>query len=176
MKKRILSLLSVFLVATLLTSPVSAGRGIGLSGVQFSLGSLIAKGFATGVGNTDVTFELKGSGIPVITCINNGSNSVPGQSAPKITAIGTQAVLGTDPRIKNGRTPFSTETDDPETLQWDLAGCPNSNWVGHIDFISWTDATISIYTTATPPVLLITQDYTCTTTRFPPTVSCTPKP
>lgn len=172
MKKRILSLLSVLLAVTLLTSPVSAGRGIGFS-ATFSLGSLIAEGFATGVGNTDVTFELKASGTADITCINNGTNSVPGQSSPRITAIGTQTILGDDPRTKNGRTPFKTETNDPETVQWDLAGCPNSNWVGHIDFIYWTDATISIYSTATG-VLLTKQDYTCTTTRFPPTVSCTP--
>src|SRR4030095_16392594 len=92
-KKRILSLLSVLLVATLLTSPVSAGRGIGFS-ATFSLGSLIAKGFATGVGNTDVTFELKGVGPADITCINNGSNSVPGQSSPRVSATGEQNVLG----------------------------------------------------------------------------------
>jgi len=173
MRKSLLSLLSVFLVATLLVSPVSAGRGIGFS-ATFSLGSLIAEGFATGVGKTDVTFVLDASGIPAITCINNGSNSVPGQSSPKITATGRQNVLGSDPRIKNGKTPFRTETDDPETLAWDLAGCPNPTWIGHVDFIFWTDATISVYSTATNQ-LLTKQDYTCTTTRFPATVSCTPK-
>jgi hypothetical protein len=172
MKKRILSLLSVFLVATLLTSPVSAGRGIGFS-ATFSLGSLIAKGFATGVGNTDVTFELKGIGPADITCINNGSNSVPGQSSPRVTATGTQNVLGSDPETKNGRTPFSTETDDPETVAWDVGGCPSPNWIGHVDFIYWKDATISIYATDTGD-LLITRNYTCITTRFPATVSCTP--
>jgi hypothetical protein len=173
MRKRLLSLLSALLAVTLLASPVSAGRGIGFS-ASFSLGSLIAEGFATGVGKTDVTFVLDAVGIPAITCINNGSNSVPGQSSPKIFATGRQNVLGSDPRIKNGRTPFRTETDDPDTLAWDLAGCPNSNWIGHVDFIFWTDATISIYSTATHQ-LLTKQDYTCTTTRFPATVSCTPK-
>jgi hypothetical protein len=173
MRKRLLSLLSALLAVTLFASPVSAGRGIGFS-ATFSLGSLIAEGFATGVGKTDVTFVLDASGIPAITCINNGSNSVPGQSSPKITATGSQDVLGSDPRIKNGRTPFRTETDDPETLAWDLAGCPSSNWIGHVDFIFWTDATISIYSTATN-LLLTKQDYICTTTRFPATVSCTPK-
>ena len=173
MRKRLLSLLSALLAVTLLASPASAGRGIGFS-ASFSLGSLIAEGFATGVGKTDVTFVLDAVGIPAMTCINNGSNSVPGQSSPKISATGRQNVLGSDPRIKNGRTPFRTETDDPDTLAWDLAGCPNSNWIGHVDFIFWTDATISIYSTATNQ-LLTKQDYTCTTTRFPATVSCTPK-
>jgi hypothetical protein len=172
MKKRLFSLLSVLLAVTLLTSPVSAGRGIGFS-ATFSLGSLIAKGFATGVGNTDVTFELKGVGPADITCINNGSNSVPGQSSPRITATGTQDVLGSDPETKNGRTPFTTETDDPEIVAWNVGGCPNPGWVGHVDFIYWTDATISIYATDTG-ALLITRNYTCITTRFPATVSCTP--
>lgn len=174
MKKRLFSLLSVLLVATLLVSPVSAGRGIGFS-ATFSLGSLIAKGFATGVGNTDVTFELKAVGPADITCINNGSNSVPGQSSPRISATGKQDVLGSDPETKNGKTPFRTETDDPETVAWDVGGCPNPNWIGHVDFIYWTDATISIYATNTGD-LLTKQDYTCTTTRFPATVSCTPVP
>ena len=173
MRKRLLSLLSTLLAVTLFASPVSAGRGIGFS-ASFSLGSLIAEGYATGVGKTDVTFVLEASGIPAITCINNGSNSVPGQSSPRISATGREDVSGSDPRIKNGRTPFRTETDDPETLAWDLAGCPSSNWIGHVDFIFWTDATISIYSTATN-LLLTKQDYTCTTTRFPATVSCTLK-
>ena len=171
MKKRILSLLSTLLVMALLTSPVSAGRGIGFS-ATFSLGSLIAKGTATGVGQTDVTFELKASGPADITCINNGSNSVPGQSSPKITATGTQNVLGSDPETKNGRTPFITETDDPSLVAWDVAGCPNPNWIGLVDFIYWTDAKVSVYSTATHD-LLVEHTYTCRTTRFPATVSCT---
>jgi hypothetical protein len=85
MKKNILSFLSALLIATFLTSPVSAGPGIRLSGVQFSLGSLIASGFASGLGNTDVTVVLDASGIPAITCTNNGGNDVPGQSSPKVS-------------------------------------------------------------------------------------------
>jgi hypothetical protein len=171
MKKRILSLLSTLLMMALLTSPVSAGRGIGFS-ATFSLGSLIGQGTATGVGQTDVTFELKASGPADITCTNNGTNSVPGQSSPRISATGRQNVLGSDPRTKNGRTPFRTETDDPETVAWDVAGCPNPHWTGHVDFIYWENATISVYATDTG-AFLIKHDYICTTTRFPATVSCT---
>lgn len=171
MKKNIASLLSVLLVLALLTTPVSAGGAVKLSGVQFSLGSLIAKGFASGLGKTDVTVVLDGIGNPVITCTNNGQNAVPGQSAPKISAIGQQTLLGNDPLRKNGKAAFFTETDDPQTLPWDVAGCPNSNWIGHIDFIFWTNATISVYSTSTG-ALLTSQDYTCTTTRNPDTVSC----
>ena len=171
MKKRLISLLSVLLIATLLVSPASAGRGIGFS-ASFSLGSLIAEGLATGVGQTDVTFEVKAIGPADITCINNGGSSVPGQSAPKLSASGQQNVLGSDLEIKNGKTPFRTETKDPETVNWDVGGCPNPNWIGHVDFIYWTNATVSIYATDTG-AFLTKQDYVCTTTRFPASVSCT---
>jgi len=171
MKKRIFSFLSTLLMMALLTSPVSAGRGIGFS-ATFSLGSLIANGTATGVGQTDVTFELTASGPADITCINNGTNSVPGQSSPRISATGRQNVLGSDPRTKNGKTPFRTETDDPETVAWDVGGCPNPNWVGHVDFIYWENATISVYATDTGD-FLIKHDYVCETARYPePSVSC----
>ena len=91
MKNRLISLFSVLLIATLLVSPVSAGRGIAFSST-FSLGSLIAEGMATGVGQTDVTFVLDAFGPADITCVNSGSNPVPGQSAPRLSATGRQNV------------------------------------------------------------------------------------
>jgi hypothetical protein len=116
---------------------------------------------------------LDGEGIPAITCVNNGTNTVPGQSYPKISAVGEQTLLGSDPNRKNGKISFFTETDDPETLPWDVAGCPNPKWTGHIDFIFWTAATITVYDLNTG-AMLATQKYTCNTTRYPATVSCTP--
>jgi len=172
MKKKFLSMLTVFLLTTLMTSTVSAGANIKLSGVQFRLSSLVAEGFASGLGRTDVTVVLDASGIPATTCTNPGGNDVPGQSAPKVTASGDQSLLGSDPLRKNGKSPFNVETDDPETIPWNAAGCPNSNWTASIDFIFWTNATISVYNTATN-ALLVRQNYTCTTTRFPASVSCT---
>lgn len=173
MKKRIYSVLVMLLIATLLTSTASAGGAIKFSSVTFDLGSLISTGFASGLGNTDVTVVLDASGIPVITCTNNGSNDVPGQSSPKISAVGEQDLLGSDGRTKNGKTVFFTETDDPETIPWDAAGCPNANWTGHVDFIFWTDATLSVYDMHTGE-LLASQSFTCITTRNPASVSCTP--
>ena len=175
MNKRLFSVLAVLLIATMVISPVSAGAAVKLSGVQFKLGSLIANGYASGLGNTDVTVVLDGSGVPVITCTNYGGNDVPGQSYPKVSATGQQTLLGNDPLRKNGKSPFFTETEDPETLAWDVAGCPNSNWTGHIDFIFWTDATISVYSTETG-ALLTSKSYTCNTTRYPASVSCTAVP
>ena len=144
MKKKLYSLVSVFLMVILMTTPVSAGGAVKLSRVTFSLGSLIANGTLTGLGKTDVSVVINASGIPAITCINFGGNQVPGQSSPKVSASGTQELDGDSPVRKNGKSPFGVETDDPETIPWDVAGCPNPNWTGHIDFIFWTEASISV--------------------------------
>jgi hypothetical protein len=177
MKSRILSLLSVLLIATLLASPVSAGRGIGFSSVQFSLGSLIADGFVTGLGRTDVTVVLDATGERAeVSCINNGGTVVPGHSSPKTNAVGVDNLAGNDANRKNGKAPFNTETSD--FIPWNLAGCPNSKWVGHIDFVYWTEATLTVHQGFNNPngAILASQNYTCITTRNPDSVSCTPAP
>ena len=172
MKKKILSFLSIFLIAAFLTSPVSAGPVIKLSGVQFSLGSLIATGYVSGLGNTNVNMVLEGSGPAAILCTNGGQNSVPGQSSPKVTATGSQLLDGNQNRTKNGKTDFQTIASTSEPLPWDVAGCPNSNWVGEIDFVFWENATIYINDLAGNT--LHRQDYTCVTTRNPNSITCTP--
>jgi len=176
MRKKALSAVYALLATVLFSTSALAGGSVKLSNVTFQLGSLIANGTLTGLGRTDVTVALDASGVPVITCTNNGNNDVRGQSSPKVSASGEQTLLGNDPIRKNGRSPFDVETTDPDVIAWDAAGCPSSNWTGHIDFIYWTDATISVYDTATysPSAQPLTQrNYTCTTTRFPASVSCT---
>jgi len=175
MKKKILSILTVLLLTTMLVSPASARGNIKLSGVKFSLGSLIANGFASGLGSTDVTVVLDAGGHADIVCTNNGGNDVPGQSSPKVSGIGFDTLPGNDPLRKNGKSPFGVETDDPTIVAWNVGGCPNSNWTARIDFIYWDHATISVFDTATN-VLLKKQNYNCTTTRFPASVSCTLAP
>jgi hypothetical protein len=170
MKKVILSLVSGLLVAVVLFSNAFAGSGVRLSGVRFALGSLIANGAVSGIGNTDVTMVLVASGIPAVVCTNQGGNQVPGQSFPKVTAKGSQSLLGNDPLRKNGKSPFGVETAPPPPLTWDQAGCPNSNWTAQIVFVYWTNATISVFDTATQ-ALLLKQNYVCTTTKT--SVSCT---
>lgn len=172
MKKKILSLLSVFMIIMLLTTPAAAGGAVKLSSVTFRLGSLIADGILTGLGNANVSVVIDASGVPAITCTNYGGNEVPGQSYPKVSASGSQLLTGDSAVRKNGKSPFGVETVDPEYLPWNEAGCPNENWIGHIDFIYWTDATISVYEASTG-LLLLQRDYACTTTRT--SVSCTPK-
>lgn len=172
MKNKFFSLLSVLLIVILLATPVSAGGAVKLSSVTFSLGSLIANGTLSGLGKADVSVVIDASGTPVITCINPGQNSVPGQSSPKVSASGSQSLDGDSSVRKNGKSPFGVETVDPEYLPWDQAGCPNSGWVGHIDFILWTDASISVFDAVTQ-ALLLKQNYSCTTTFT--SVTCTPK-
>ena len=177
MKRKILSIVSVLLAVILIVSPVSAGGSVGLSKVQFSLGSLIADGYATGLGKTDVTIVLDATGERAeVSCINNGGTIVPGQSSPKVDAVGIQNLTGDDASRKNGKAPFETETSD--FLPWYLAGCPNSNWVGQIDFAFWTEATLTVHLGYNNPtgVILATQDYSCETTRNPDSVSCRPVP
>jgi len=175
MKKKLLSILYAFMASVLFTTSALAGGSVKLSIITFGLGSLTADGTLVGLGRTDVTVVLDASGTPVITCINNGSNAVPAQSYPRLTSSGQQTLPGNDPLRKNGKAAFGVETNDPEYLAGDIAGCPNSNWLGRIDFVFWTNATVSVYDTATNAPLL-RQDYACTTTRYPASVSCTAIP
>lgn len=172
MKRKFLSILTVFLLTTMLTSTVSAGGNIKLSSVQFRLGSLIAEGFASGLGNTDITVELQASGVPAVLCTNPAGNTAPGQNPPKVSASGEQFLVH-ETYTKNGKSPFAVETDEPQPgLTAKKMGCPNNSWTASIDFVFWTNAILTVKNTATADVL-VQQNYTCTTTRFPPTVTCT---
>jgi hypothetical protein len=167
--KRLVSVAASALIALLVFTNAFAG-GIKFT-ATFSLGSLIAKGTITGIGNTDVTMVLDASGIPVITCVNKGGNRVPGQSSPKISAKGSVLLPGNSPVRKNGKSPYGVETQPPAPLTWQQAGCPNSNWTAQITFVYWTNATISAHDTGTG-ALLAKQNYVCNTTLT--SVSCTP--
>jgi hypothetical protein len=168
MQRKTYSILIAILAAVLLTSTVFAGN-IKFSSVTFDLGSLIAKGDLTGLGNDNVKVQLDASGFPLVICTNQGGNQAPGQNPPKVSASGYQDILKV---YKNGKSPFDVETEDPpEFVDPIVYGCPNENWTAQIDFIFWTDATISVYDLYTNE-LLASQDYTCTTTLT--SVTCDP--
>jgi len=170
MKKKLFTILTVMLVTMLTSSTTFAAGGLKFRDLDFSKGSLIAKGEISGLGNTDVTMVLEAIADdpefpPQISCINNGTNFVPGQSSPKkIKAIGEQNLAGDDDLRKNGRSPFFTETSD--FIPWDVAGCPSSNWVGHLDDAFWTKGTIVVYPGLNidlnnPPPALLIQPFVC---------------
>jgi hypothetical protein len=173
MKKKLYTVLTLALILILSTSTVSAA-GFKLS-AGFKLGSLIADGYAYGLGNTDVTIQLDASGIPLITCTNQGGTQAPGQNPPKVSASGNEFLNHND-YTKNGRSAFNVETSEPQPgLSAKKMGCPSNTWTASIDFVFWTNATISMFDTATG-TLLFKQDYTCVTTHNPDSITCTPVP
>jgi hypothetical protein len=169
MKQKIISIVTALFAAILITSTVFAGA-IKFT-ASFRLGSLIAEGTVSGLGNQDVRFVLKATGFPAVTCTNQGGNQAPGQNPPKVSASGEQLLFGFDQVRKNGKSPFGVETVDPELVDPITYGCPNASWTATIDFIYWTEATITVYDLHTGEFLR-SQDYTCTTTLN--SVSCTP--
>ena len=173
MKKKILTLLSILLAATLLTSTASAGGSVGLRSVQFSPGSLIAEGTFFGLGGYQlgVTAELTAAGIPVVLCANQGGNQAPGQNPPKVTAIGDQ-FIGPQLISKKGTASLDV-TAEPGPITGTQGGCPNDNWLAEIVSVSWTNATISVYDNTTG-ALLLQKNYVCDPARQTSTsVFCT---
>ena len=175
MNKRLLSVLAVLLVSVLITSTASAGGFVKLSGAIFHLGSLTANGTLTGLGgyNQGVTAQLAAIGDPIVTCINQNGNQAPGQNPPDLSVHGEQLVLPQNITLK-GTAPLNV-TAEPGPITGTQGGCPNDNWTARIDFVFWTNATISVRDTATN-ALLLEQNYTCTTTRDPDSVICTVGP
>lgn len=175
MKKKILSILTVLLVATMLTSTASAGGNVGLNKLAFQYSSLRAMGTFTGLGGygEGVTVTLSAIGDPVVDCINQGSNQSPGQNPPKVIAGGIQEIPS-DLVTKKGTAPLDI-TAEPGSITGTEGGCPNNNWTARIVFVFWTNATITVTDNVTGDLLLL-QNYTCVTTRNADntgTVSCT---
>lgn len=171
MNKKFSTFLAVLLILILSTSSVGAAGAIKLSG-GFGLGSLTFDGFATGLGGyrDGVTIYLTASGIPVVTCTNNGGTEAPGQNPSNVTVFGDQ-FIGPQSIDKKGKAPVGVETVDPE-ISGTEGGCPNDNWTAVIDFVFWTHATLTAVDN-TSGAVVATQNYTCVTTRNPDSVTCT---
>ncbi len=174
MRRKFISLVSLLVVVCLTATSVFAGDVHFDGPVVFDLGSLIANGTLVGLGKTDVTVTLTATGIPAVTCTNLGGNQAPGQNPPKVSASGKQFLAALN-YSKNGKSLFGVETNNPDTNNLPAVqfGCPNNNWSASIDFVYWTNATITVYVMNTTNVLL-KQNYICNTTNT--TVSCAPAP
>ena len=175
MNKKLFSILAVFLLSALIASTASAGGAVKLSGAIFSLGSLSATGTLTGLGgyNQGVTAELAARGIPVVTCTNQNGNQAPGQNPPQLS-VNAEQFVGPQDIAQKGTAPMNV-TAEPGPITGTQGGCPNDNWTAQIDFVFWTNATISVHDPTTG-ALLLQQEYTCTTTRNPDSISCTAIP
>jgi len=174
MKRKLVTIVTVLLIAMMVTSSALAGNAIKLSNVDWKLGSLISKGFASGLGNTDWVLVLDGVGHAGVICTNHGSNDVPGQSFPHVVGRGITTLPGSDPLRKNGKSPYyvaaQSEYESVQYIPWDEGGCPNPNWTARIDFVFWDFAVINVYSPldtnfATP---VATYQYRCETTYTGP--------
>ena len=174
MKNKLYVILTVLMIVMLGTSPVFARGAVKLSGSEFSLGSLISRGFASGLGSTDWVLVLDGDGYAGVICTNNGTNDVPGQSFPHVVGSGIQTLSGNDALRKNGKSPYvvtaKSAYEETQYITWEEGGCPNSNWTARIEFIFWDSATINVYdpsdTGFSTPVA--TYEFACVTTYTGP--------
>ena len=183
MRRKLTAILSALVMISLSATAAFAGR-THLSGfVAFQLGSLIASGTFVGLGKQDVAVILDATGNPVVTCTNQGGNQAPGQNPPKVLVTGITSLPGNHPLRKNGISPFQVKAKDPQPLSAIEFGCPNDNWTAAIEFVFWTDAIITVREDLDPgadiilgDILFGPQSFTCTTTRDPAGVTCTPTP
>jgi hypothetical protein len=171
MNRKIFStIITVLIVLAMTTSTASAGGNVGLRSVQFSLGSLDVTGTLTGLGGykDGVQVDLTATGNPVVTCVSpGGKDNPPGQNPSQVSATATQIITQI---FKNGTASVAVSAEP--TLTGIQGGCANDNWTARIDFVFWTHASIVVTDLSTNGVLL-NQEYSCVTTRFPPSVSCT---
>ena len=182
MRKYLLRILIGLLAVALIAAPLLAA-GIHFS-ASFSLGSLKADGYVSGLGTQDVNVILTASGVPQVICQNQGGNQAPGQNPPRVSARGADFLPGSSTLRKNGKAPYADEAkwNNNQVLtapgsQW---GCPNDNWTAYVGpFVFWDKANITV-TDANTSATLAAQNYSCVTTAAtttkPASVSCSPVP
>jgi hypothetical protein len=170
MSRKLVIALSVLALLVITATTVFAAR-YRVVLTSTGIGSFIANGYVSGVGNEDLELTVNAKGIPVTSCINQGGNQVPGQNPAKLSASDEVFLSGDDPLRKNGKSPFATEAEEPAQLSGKQGGCPSNSWKARVDFVYWTEATIIVTDPVTNKVLA-QQAYKCTTTQNPDTVSC----
>ncbi len=165
------SLLFVLSAAVIFVTVFVAYTG-GWGGVRATGGSLHVEGYGYGVGKANaaqISAHLTGD----IVCVNNGTNTAPGQVAYS-TDLPTKTAIFEG---KNGKFFFQFDWTDAELgfspSDWQTWGCPNSNWtVDYLHhFLTFTlkavesDGTVNDKVTASftcemnPPAL--SGEYTC---------------
>lgn len=115
--------------------------------------ALRASGALAGLGNGDVLVVLTAEADVVSTCTNQGGNQAPGQNPAPLVVTGAVAIPESE--IKNGNTPFSVQTVEPQEIIPGAPGCPNPNWTERIEDLSFTSATIRVEQPAGTTVLTV---------------------
>ena len=106
---------------------------------------LHAEGKMVGLGSTDSTVVIEATGVPVVTCTNQGGIQAPGQNPPSVTTSGEQQI-GITQITKNGSAQIDITTELPSVhLPESQMGCPNDNWTASIVGIQFTHATVSVF-------------------------------
>jgi hypothetical protein len=171
--RRARTILLILLIAVAIPASTALAGRVQFKSLTFSLGSLIAGGELAGLGNQDVAVVLEASGIPEVTCTNQGGTMAPGQNPPRVSARGSQFLVH-QTYTKNGTSPFSVETADPQTgLSAKALGCANNNWTAAITFVYWTDAVVTVRAGNAYGPILLRQQFACVTTKAG--VSCLPR-
>jgi hypothetical protein len=163
MKKRLLTIWTVLLIAMLAISPVYAG---GVK-VGFSLGlSLDADGNGFGFSSyEEVQVTLNARALVHVSCLSPGSGIVvPGQN-PIVAADAEATDFVTSD--KNGKFPVNLSAE--AVVSPAQAGCPNNNWIVQNDFEDWYWASITVTQVSSGETLWY-KEYACTST--PTTVDC----
>ena len=106
---------------------------------------LHADGQLVGLGSTDTTVIVEATGVPVVSCTNQGGNQAPGQNPPSVTTSGEQQI-GITQITKNGSAAIDVTTELPGVnLPGSQMGCPNDTWTAAIVGIQFTSATVSVF-------------------------------
>ena len=150
MVRRLSIILSVVLLASIPIVVQGARGAWKLTDTSATQGSIHFDGTFTGVGTTDVDIDLDATGVPVVTCTNQGGNEAPGQNPSAVFADGSG---GLGALSKSGKAALSAFAENPDDPSWDLGGCPSSNWTAHIEGVLWDSLTLTVTDRKTQDVL-----------------------
>lgn len=166
MKKNLLTVWMVLLIALVAISPAAAG---GVSG-KIGLGSITFDGVAYGFSSGPVTITLFARGIPAVSCISPGGSVAPGQNPVPVTGEDSATYeLAVD---ENGKFAIALEADpNVAGLSAKKLGCPNNNWNASVDFVFWNYVKITVTDDDSGKVLW-EKESACTTTRNPDDIFC----